>query len=173
MIIAAMMAAFLPIDLYRYATMIINGMNLISSSPGNWIRAHIITTKGEPFIAWGVMLAIPSAPPIIFAIIVTVSMSMKPIITIIMSLGLGILKIFERSSLNTYTTANSGGKVMSIALSNPLPVGGIKYGIAAAIKKPIIRITTFLAVNLGSSLRSGKSYSLSSNLKKSVVIFNT
>ncbi|WP_407413674.1 hypothetical protein [Methanobrevibacter sp.] len=76
---------------------------------------------------------------------------MKPIITIIMSLGLGILKIFERSSLNTYTTANSGGKVMSIALSNPLPVGGIKYGIAAAIKKPIIRITTFLAVNLGSS----------------------
>ncbi len=172
MIIATMMAAFLPIDLYRYAVMIINGMNLISSSPSNWITAHIINT-GEPFIALSVKLAIPNALPIVFAIIATTSMSVKPIITTIMSLGFGILKIFDMSSLNTYNTANNGGKVMSIALNNPLPVECIKYGIAEAIKKPIIRITTFLPVNLGSSLRSGKSYSLSSNLKKSVVIFNT
>ncbi len=82
-------------------------------------------------------------------------MSIKATITSIRSLGSGILKTFDMSSLNTYTTANSGGKVMSIALSNPLPAGGIKYCIAEAIKKPIIRITTFLAVNLGSSLRRG------------------
>ena len=101
MIIATMIAAFLPIDLYRYATMIINGMNLISSSPSNWITAHIINTECEPFTALSVSLAIPSALPILFAITESISMSIKPVITIRMSPGLGILKIFDMSPLNT------------------------------------------------------------------------
>ena len=135
-------------------------MNLINSSPSICIVARIINIEDGPLTALSVTIAIPSALPIKFDSIPNTNMSIKPIITIIMSIGLGILKIFDMSSLNTYTTANSGGKVMSIALSNPLPVGGIKYGIAAAIKKPIIKIITFFVVNLESPFRNGKSYSL-------------
>ena len=170
MIIATMMAAFLPIDLYKYATVITNGTNLISSSPNIWINARIININGEPFTALSVWRGIPSAAPIKLDRCPNIIMSIKPIITIIMSLGLGILTIFDMSSLNTYTTANSDGTVKSIALSNPL-LGGIKYGIAAAIKKPINKIITFFVVNLESPFSNGQSYSLSSNLKKSFAIF--
>ena len=101
MINATMIAAFLPIDLYRYAVIIINGMNLTSSSPKSWIIARIININGAPFTELFVWNVIPSAAPMKFASISNTNMSINPIITIIMSLGLGILKIFDMSSLNT------------------------------------------------------------------------
>ena len=87
MIIATMMAAFLPIDLYRYATIIINGMTLTSSSPNSWIMERIINIKGEPFTELFVWAGIPSAMPIKFDSMPNTNMSITQIITIIMSLG--------------------------------------------------------------------------------------
>jgi len=170
-IIAAIIAAFLPIDLYKYAVIIINGINLISSSPNNCIIKRMAIERGEPFIALSVSAGNPNTEIIIPVINSSIIISIKPIIITKISLSLGFLMIFAILSLNTYNITTNGAKVTINDLSHVLPVGGIINGVIAAIKNPINKITTFFVVNLESPLRNGKSYSLSSNLKNHLSFF--
>lgn len=130
---ATIIAAFLPIDLYKYAVAIINGRNLISSSPHNCITKRIIIENSEPFTALSVSTGTPNKEIKVLPITPNTTIIIKPIITIKISLGLGFLKIFDMSSLNTYTMVNNGARATINALRNSLPVGGIMNGVAAAL----------------------------------------
>lgn len=117
-------------------------MNLISSSPNNYITKRINIENGEPFTALSVSTGNFNAEIINPIIISNTIIIIKPIITIKISLSFGFLKIFDMSSLNTYTIVN-GAKVIINALSNSLPVTGIINGAAAAIKN-LIKLPHFL-----------------------------
>ena len=118
-------------------------MNLISSSPNNYITKRINIENGEPFTALSVSTGNFNAEIINPLIISNTIIIIKPIITIKISLSFGFLKIFDMSSLNTYTIVNNGAKVIINALSNSLPVTGIINGAATAIKN-LIKLPHFL-----------------------------